>query len=211
MSRYTGPRSRIIRRLGYLPGLTGKEPQSWNLPGQHGGVKGRESQYAVRLREKQKLRYNYGLTERQLVNYVREAKKNKRETGNKLISFLEMRLDNVVFRLGIAPTVPSARQVVSHRKIFVNGEIVSYPSYQVRPRDTIGIKVGFKLPGYYSGEFIQSRAELPFPAPHLCLAEKQKSPSQYITVGEIVKEADMESLLFDLDVRLVIEYYARRI
>ena len=101
MARYRGPRVKIIRRLGELPGLTTKGPNRLYPPGQHGPAASRQklSQYRVRLQEKQKLRYNYGITERQLVNYVKKSRKGKGSSGKILLSLLEMRLDNIVFRL----------------------------------------------------------------------------------------------------------------
>merc|ERR1711879_732302 len=89
-------------------------------PGQHGATQKKLTQYAIRLEEKQKLRFNYGLSEKQLMNYVRQAKKVKGATGNILLQLLEMRLDNIIFRLGMAPTIAAARQIVGHKHIMVN-------------------------------------------------------------------------------------------
>nr|YP_010426244.1 ribosomal protein S4 [Thottea sumatrana]USL48238.1 ribosomal protein S4 [Thottea sumatrana] len=136
MSRYRGPRFKKIRRLGALPGLTSKKPRSGsdlrNQP-----RSGKRSQYRIRLEEKQKLRFHYGLTERQLLRYVRIAGKAKGSTGQVLLQLLEMRLDNILFRLGMASTIPGARQLVNHRHILVNGRIVDIPSYRCKPRDII--------------------------------------------------------------------------
>jgi small subunit ribosomal protein S4 len=98
------------------------------------------TQYAIRLEEKQKLRFNYGLSEKQLMNYIRQAKKIKGATGSILLQLLEMRLDNIIFRLGMAPTIASARQLVNHKHIIVNGSCVSIPSYQCQSGDTLAIK-----------------------------------------------------------------------
>ena len=131
MSRYTGAKLRITRRLGDLPGLTNKKSKSRKRPGQHGLTKKeitkKLSSYAIRLEEKQKLRYNYGISEKQLINYIRKAKKIKGATGNIFLQLLEMRLDNVIFRLGMAPTIASARQIVGHKHITVNDLCVSIP------------------------------------------------------------------------------------
>nr|YP_010463895.1 ribosomal protein S4 [Fedia cornucopiae]UUL71246.1 ribosomal protein S4 [Fedia cornucopiae] len=136
MSRYRGPRFKKIRRLGALPGLTNKSPiKKSSLRNQSSSV--RKSQYRIRLEEKQKLRFHYGLTERQLLKYVRIAGKAKGSTGQVLLQLLEMRLDNILFRLGMAPTIPGARQLVNHRHILVNGRIVDIPSYRCKPRDII--------------------------------------------------------------------------
>nr|QVV96695.1 ribosomal protein S4 [Illigera grandiflora] len=136
MSRYRGPCFKKIRRLGALPGLTSKRPRSGSdLRNQ--SRSGKRSQYRIRLEEKQKLRFHYGLTERQLLKYVRIAGKAKGSTGQVLLQLLEMRLDNILFRLGMASTIPGARQLVNHRHILVNGRIVDIPSYRCKPRDII--------------------------------------------------------------------------
>lgn len=101
MARYTGAKLRITRRLGDLPGLTSKKGKLTQRPGQHGAVQKKLTQYAIRLEEKQKIRFNYGLTEKQLMNYVKQAKKIKGATGTILLQLLEMRLDNIIFRLGM--------------------------------------------------------------------------------------------------------------
>ena len=110
MSRYRGPRLKIARRLGELPGLTRKKSNKSSPAGEHGQQSRKPSEYALRLEEKQKLRFNYGLSEKQLLNTVKIAKKVQGSTGIILLQILEMRLDNTVFRLGIAPTIPAARQ-----------------------------------------------------------------------------------------------------
>lgn len=139
MSRYRGPRFKKIRRLGALPGLTSKRPGAGSdLRNQ--SRSGKKSQYRIRLEEKQKLRFHYGLTERQLLKYVRIAGKAKGSTGQVLLQLLEMRLDNILFRLGMALTIPQARQLVNHGHILVNGRIVDIPSYRCKPRDSITVK-----------------------------------------------------------------------
>nr|YP_010167823.1 30S ribosomal protein S4 [Allium cernuum]QRZ01017.1 30S ribosomal protein S4 [Allium cernuum] len=139
MSRYRGPRFKKIRRLGALPGLTNKRPRSGNDL-KNPLRSGKRSQYRIRLEEKQKLRFHYGLTERQLLRYVHIAGKAKGSTGQVLLQLLEMRLDNILFRLGMASTIPGARQLVNHRHILVNGHIVDIPSYRCKPRDIITTK-----------------------------------------------------------------------
>lgn len=136
MSRYRGPRFKKIRRLGALPGLTNKAGSDLRNQSRSG----KKSQYRIRLEEKQKLRFHYGLTERQLLKYVRIARKAKGSTGQVLLQLLEMRLDNILFRLGMASTIPAARQLVNHRHILVNGRIVDIPSYRCKPRDIITVK-----------------------------------------------------------------------
>nr|YP_008964869.1 ribosomal protein S4 [Schwalbea americana]CDJ38621.1 ribosomal protein S4 [Schwalbea americana] len=142
MSRYRGPRFKKIRRLGALPGLTKKRPKAGSDLRKQSrfGKKPKKSQYHIRLKEKQKLRFHYGLTERQLLKYVRIAGKAKGSTGQVLLQLLEMRLDNILFRLGMASTIPAARQLVNHRHVLVNGRIVDIPSYRCKPRDIITAK-----------------------------------------------------------------------
>ena len=139
MARYRGPRVKIVRRLGELPGLTTKVPNRTYGPGQHGQATstGKLTQFRVRLQEKQKLRYNYGVTEKQLLSYVRRARRAKGPTGEVLLQMLEMRLDSIVFRLGFAPTIRAARQYVSHGLIKVDGKRVNIPSYNCAQGETI--------------------------------------------------------------------------
>lgn len=148
MARYTGPRLRIIRRLGLLPGLTKKTPKTrTKTPGQHGKLvftKTKRSSlsddYKDRLLEKQKLRFNYGITEKQLISYYKEAKRKKTSTGVGLLELLESRLDCIVYRFGFASTIPFARQIVNHGHILVNKKLVNIPSFICKPGDIIEIK-----------------------------------------------------------------------
>ena len=148
MSRYIGPKLRIIRRLGLLPGLTRKNPKNrTKTPGQHGkvlfAVSKRSSlseDYRVRLFEKQKLRFNYGITEKQLVAYYHEAKRLTGSTGTLLLELLEASLDCVLYRLGFAPTIPAARQIVNHGHILVNKKLVDIASFHCQKEDVIEIK-----------------------------------------------------------------------
>jgi len=144
MSRYRGPRLKIVRRLGELPGFTNKITKRNYPPGQHGpnklGKKNSSSDYGIRLQEKQKLRFNYGVSEKQLFSYVKKARHLKGATGTLLLQLLEMRLENIVYRLGFAPTIPSARQFVTHGHILVNCKRVNIPSFQCKPNDIISIK-----------------------------------------------------------------------
>jgi len=144
MSRYIGPKIRIIRRLGELPGLTKKTTARKYGPGQHGPSKLTKkvtlSDYSLRLQEKQKLRYNYGVSETQLYKYFKEAQRLKGLTGTLILQLLEMRLENIVYRLGFASTIASARQFVTHSHVNVNGKSVNIPSFQCKPNDLISIK-----------------------------------------------------------------------
>lgn len=148
MVRYTGPRIRIIRRLGLLPGLTRKSVKHrTKTPGQHGKLmftrtkrSSLSDDYKMRLIEKQKLRFNYGITEGQLVAYYQQAKRNKGSTGTNLLQLLESRLDCVVYRLGFASTIPSARQLVNHGHILVNDTLVTIPSFICKNDDLISVR-----------------------------------------------------------------------
>lgn len=120
--------------------MTRKSARRAYPPGQHGQNRKKRSEYAIRLEEKQKLRFNYGLTEKQLLRYVRKARRVTGSTGQVLLQLLEMRLDNTVFRLGIAPTIPAARQLVNHGHVTVNGRVVNIASYQCRPGETIAVR-----------------------------------------------------------------------
>ena len=141
MSRYRGPKVRIIRRLGNLPGLTQATVSSLskrkNPPGQHGQAKKKPSEYGLRLEEKQKLKFNYGVTEKQLYQYIKEARRREGITGLILLQLLEMRLDSICFALGFGSTLPAARQLVNHGHIMVNNRVVDIASFQCRIGDKI--------------------------------------------------------------------------
>ena len=143
MARYTGPKTKISRRFGEPITGNGKWlTKNSNPPGQHGATKKRKtlSEYGVQLKEKQKAKYTYGLLEKQFRKTFEEAARKKGVTGENLIKLLEARLDNTVFRMGIAPSRQSARQMVSHKHITVNGSIVNIPSFSCHPGDVIGLK-----------------------------------------------------------------------
>ncbi len=143
MGRYIGPQSRIARKFGEPIFGPDKVMEKKNYPpGQHGQNRRRKkaSEYGIQLREKQKAKYTYGLLEKQFANLFKEATRRKGITGEVLLQLLESRLDNVVFRMGIAPTRNAGRQLVSHRHITVNGEVVNIPSYRLRPGDVVGVR-----------------------------------------------------------------------
>nr|YP_009501107.1 ribosomal protein S4 [Passiflora laurifolia]AXB37674.1 ribosomal protein S4 [Passiflora laurifolia] len=197
MSRYRGPRFKKIRRLGALPGLTSKSPIARSTFSRSG----KKSQYCIRLEEKQKLRFHYGLTERQLLKYVRIAAKAKGPKGRVLLQLLEMRLDNILFRLGMASTIPQARQLVNHRHILVNGRIVDIPSYRCKPQDLITVKDEQK-----SKDMIQNSLDS-FPQEklpkHLTL-----HPFQY--KGLVNQIIDSKWVGLQINELLVVEYYSRQ-
>ncbi|WP_306606671.1 30S ribosomal protein S4 [Azonexus sp.] len=204
MSRYTGPRLKVLRALGIdLPGLSRKSMQERNQPpGQHGARKvgGRKSEFGLQLMEKQKLRYNYGLTERQLRRAVADAKKDRGATGNKLVELLERRLDNMVFRAGFAPTIPAARQLVSHGHFLLNGKRVTIPSIRLRIGDAFG-------PSAAGRKIDLLRATLEEPA---------LERPQWISLDPDTQTArlthlpDGDAAPFPLDLQRVVEYYATR-
>ena len=144
MARYTGPKSKIARRFRDPIFGPDKSLERRNYgPGQHGPSKrrgGKQSEYAVQLGEKQKAKYTYGILERQFANMFEKASSMKGSTGENLLQLCETRLDNTVFRLGISPTRRGARQLVSHKHITVNGEVVNIPSYTLKIGDVVGVR-----------------------------------------------------------------------
>lgn len=143
MARYTGPKTKIARKFGDPIYGPDKSYDKKNYPpGQHGANKKRKksSEYGIQLREKQKAKYTYGVLERQFANLFVKAQRSKGVTGEVLLQLLESRLDNVVYRLGISPSRSGARQLVSHRHITVNGEVVNIPSFSVKPGDIVGVR-----------------------------------------------------------------------
>nr|YP_009115417.2 ribosomal protein S4 [Acacia ligulata]CUR00710.1 rps4 [Acacia ashbyae]CUR06256.1 rps4 [Acacia rostellifera]CUR06710.1 rps4 [Acacia sclerosperma subsp. sclerosperma]CUR07620.1 rps4 [Acacia tysonii]CUR08073.1 rps4 [Acacia xanthina] len=203
MSRYRGPRFKKIRRLGALPGLTSKKPivRSELRNQARLDKEKKKSQYCIRLEEKQKLRFHYGLTERQLFKYVGIARKAKGSTGQVLLQLLEMRLDNILFRLGMASTIPQARQLVNHRHVLVNGRIVDIPSYRCKPQDIITARDEQKSRTLIQNYLDSSpREELP---KHLTL-----HPFQY--KGLVNQIIDSKWVGLKINELLVVEYYSRQ-
>ncbi|MDA1170647.1 MAG: 30S ribosomal protein S4 [Cyanobacteria bacterium] len=202
MSRYRGARLRVTRRLGDLPGLTRKSAKRAYPPGQHGQARRKRSEYAIRLEEKQKLRFNYGISERQLVRYVKKARAQDGSTGTNLLKLLEGRLDNVCFRCGLGPTIPGARQLVNHGHITVNGRVVDIPSYQCRAGDVVAVretKPSKKL----------AETNLAFPGlanipPHLEF-EKTKM------VTKVTGRCEREWVALEINELLVVEFYSRKV
>jgi small subunit ribosomal protein S4 len=202
MARYTGAKLRITRRLGDLPGLTSKKSKLTQRPGQHGATQKKLTQYAIRLEEKQKLRFNYGLSEKQLMNYIRKAKKIKGATGSILLQLLEMRLDNVIFRLGMAPTIAAARQIVGHKHITVNKSCVSIPSYQCQPGDLVAIK-----DSAISKQLISRNLE----SPALSNVPQNLDFDKKSLTAKVLGIIDREWIALKLNELFVIEYYSRKI
>ncbi|MEH2289225.1 30S ribosomal protein S4 [Nostoc sp.] len=201
MSRYRGPRLRIVRRLGDLPGLTRKSARRAYPPGQHGQNRKKRSEYAIRLEEKQKLRFNYGLTEKQLLRYVRKARRVTGSTGQVLLQLLEMRLDNTVFRLGIAPTIPAARQLVNHGHVTVNGRVVNIASYQCRAGEVIAVRDRAQ-----SRKLVEANLQYPGLANLPSHLEFDKNK----LVGKVNSVIEREWVALQINELLVVEYYSRQ-
>jgi small subunit ribosomal protein S4 len=200
-----GPRLKKIRRLGTpLPGLTRKEPE-WKSypPGVHGPAPRRrkQSDYRARLEEKQKVRWNYGISERQLRRYFERALQQPGATGENLLTLLERRLDNVVFRLGFAPTVPAARQLVSHGHVRVNGERIDRAGCSVAPGDAITLSErGRRIPDVVQA--VEKGPEIRLPG---YLALDPDAPS----TGRVIDRPARGDVPFLVDEAAIVEFYAR--
>nr|BBD21550.1 30S ribosomal protein S4 [Rhipidosiphon lewmanomontiae] len=199
MSRYRGPKIRLLKRFGPLPGFGLKVNQKFEkikklkkLNKRFSNIKNnrnKKSSFSIRLNEKQKLRYHYGLTEKNLVKYIREykikARKKQTSTSQTLLKNLERRLDNIVFKLGFAPTLPSARQLVTHGHIYLNGKKTTIPSYQCSKNDLIKAKKPLK-----------QKIEIKKFKPFLNRKNSRKKTNEYdLNINEL----------------LVLEYYSRNI
>lgn len=205
MSRFIGPRLKVMRALGVdLPGLSRKTIEARPTPpGQHGNKASRKrrSDFGVKLQEKQKIRFNYGLTETQMRRLILDARKGKEPTGERLLQLLERRMDNVVFRAGFAPTVIAARQLVSHGHLMLNGKPANIPSIRLNVGDEITVKAKSK--------------HIPM------VVETVKQPSlerpewlSWDTSTQVVKVVHLPAVSdvpFPVDVQLVVEYYANRV
>jgi len=193
---------RVLRALGTdLPGLTRKTRERRPYPpGQHGQGRRKLSEYALRLLEKQKLRMNYGLGERQLLNLFVEARATAGNTSERLVELLERRLDNVVFRAGFARTIPAARQLISHGHVLVDGERVDIPSFRVRRGQAIAIRERSKDLAAVAASLA---TPLPFPTDWLSVEPE----SRRATVSAL---PDASAVPFAVNVQLVVEFYSQR-
>jgi small subunit ribosomal protein S4 len=205
MSRYRGPKLRITRRLGTLPGLTTKKSNKVNRAGKDGNANAdtgkKLTEYGVRLEEKQKLKFNYGLTENQLYRYVKEARRRRGVTGLILLQLLEMRLDTLCFALGFAKTIAQARQLVNHGHITINNKVVSIPSFQCRLNDIISVKNQSSSKTLVENNLKNNQvSQIPN---HL------KFDSSKVE-ATILDYCDRNDISLQLDELLVIEYYSRR-
>jgi len=205
MSRYRGPKLKINRRLGLLPGLTKKKSNKLNRPGKEGNgdqdSNKKSTEYCIRLEEKQKLKFNYGLTENQLYRYIKEARRRKGVTGLILLQLLEMRLDTLCFSLGFAKSIAQARQLVNHGHIVINKKVVSIPSFQCRRDDIIGIKKVLDSESLIKKN-LKENQPITLPS-HLKLDNSKLE-------AVVLNYCDRDDVGLQLDELLVIEYYSRR-
>ncbi len=203
MSRYSGPRLRIARRLGTdLPGLTCKSSsRRAYAPGDHGPAGGRrkKTEFALHLMEKQKLRFNYGIGEKQFRLLMGEAKRQKGDSGENLLRLLEQRLDNVIFRMGAGRSIPHARQIVNHGHIKVNGRRVDIPSFRVKPGMVITLTEKAQ-----NNELIQATMQ----SPTLARPAYLKVENNQAEMLDLPTRADVP---FEIRENLVVEYYAQRL
>jgi len=212
MSRYRGPRVRLQRRLGIrLADLTKKRIRNRkrqnSLPGQHSYPRRRVrlSEFRMRLEEKQKLRFNYSVTERQLFRYIKEARRIKGSTGLIILQLLEMRLDTIVYRLNLARTILAARQLVSHGHIQVNQKVVTIASFQCQPGDRVSVSQNKVSKGLVKANLkanMKSR-QLRYPPGHLIFNKSQIQ-------ARIRKVVDRRAIRLPVNELLVVEYYSRR-
>lgn len=206
MARYLGPKCKLSRREGTDLFLkSGVRPleskcKADTIPGQHGARRGRLSDYGVQLREKQKVRRTYGVLEKQFRGYYKEAARIKGATGENLLQLLECRLDNVVYRMGFGSTRAESRQLVAHKSITVNGEVVNIASYRVSEGDSVAIRQKSK-----EQLRIKSALEL----------ASQRSPIDWITVdqskleGQFTRKPEREDLPSEINENLIVELYSK--
>ena len=206
MARYLGPKLKLSRREGtdlfLKSGVRAIDSKCKieTAPGQHGARRGRLSDYGVQLREKQKVRRMYGVLEKQFRNYYKEAARLKGNTGENLLQLLEQRLDNVVYRMGFASTRAEARQLVSHKAVVVNGQVVNIPSFKVRPEDVVSVREKAKKQARIGGA--------------LELAEQREKPV-WIDVdnnkmeGQFKRLPERSDLSAEINEQLIVELYSK--
>ncbi|WP_353137640.1 30S ribosomal protein S4 [Pseudopedobacter sp.] len=202
MARYTGPKSKIARKFREPIFGPDKALERKNYPpGQHGPSKrrGKQSEYSIQLTEKQKVKYTYGVLEKQFSNLFKKASAKGGIAGTNLLQLLEARLDNVVYRLGIATTRSAARQLVSHRHVLVNGELVNIPSFSVRPGDVIEVREKSKsleaITNSVAGRTINKYSWLEWDAKNL--------------TGKFIQYPDRESIPENIKENLIVELYSK--
>jgi small subunit ribosomal protein S4 len=206
MARYLGPKCKLSRREGtdlfLKSGVRALDSKckAETVPGVHGARRGRLSEYGLQLREKQKVRRIYGVLERQFRSYYKEAARRKGATGENLLQLLEGRLDNVVYRMGYGSTRAEARQVVSHRQITVNGQVVNIPSYQVQAGDVVAVR---------------EKAKNQLRIKHALELAAQRAPVEWVEVDAAKMEGTFKSLpersdlSADINEHLIVELYSK--
>ena len=199
MSRYTGSSWKVSRRLGYSISETGKELQKRKYaPGQHGQRRAKLSEYGMQLQEKQKVRFTYGVSEKQFKKLFDFASKMKGKQGDNFLVLLETRLDNVVYRLGLASTRKQARQLVNHGHIQVNGAKVDIPSYLVKPGQKISVKEvsrGLKIIEESLAAMVSRKEYVSF--------------DENTLTGELVRLPERDEFLVEIKENLIVEFYNR--
>ena len=203
MARYTGPRLRVCRRLEFPVFESPKfsSPRKNYPPGQHGDSRRRKlSNYGIQLREKQRMKYMYGLLERQFRNYFKKAQVKSGPTGHNLLSMLESRLDNTIFRLGFASTRKSARQLVSHKHFLVNNKLVNIPSFQLRPDDLIAVRDKSKKMELFQNSLRTIQGDNPMPWLEI---DKAKLKGKFLSIPE------RDEMTEPLNEQLVVELYSK--
>lgn len=210
MSRYRGPRLRVFKSLGPLPGFglklnqkyldqkykqKKKKEYSQGALSKNTSKKKKKLPYTIRLKEKQKLRFHYGLTEKQLIRYIRKARQKNISTSQLLLTSLEMRLDNIVFRLGFAPTLPAARQLITHGHIFLNGKKRNIPSSQCKIHDRITLNTSKTTELFNQFKMTDIPLFLNFDSKNM--------------VGKVLQNASRKNIGLKINELLVIEYYSR--
>jgi small subunit ribosomal protein S4 len=198
MSRYIGPKLKIVRRLGELPGFCSKIIKKRNLYSSNVLAKITNkknlSEYSLRLKEKQKLRFNYGLSEKQLYCYLKEAKRLKGATGLNLLKLVEMRLDNIVYRLGFSSTIVGSRQLLTHGHILVNNKKINLPNFQCQVNDIISLKLKSKTLTFNNLNLLGGHLEF----------DKNK------LIGKVKAFVTREDISFKINELAVVEFYSRK-
>ena len=203
MARYTGPRARLCRRLEFP---VFESPKFGNIrknypPGQHGqGRRRKLSNYGIQLREKQRIKYLYGVLEKQFRNYFKNSVKKSGPTGHNLLIMLESRLDNSVYRLGLAPTRSSARQLVTHRHFIINNKIVNIPSFQLSPGDVIQVRDKSKKLEIFQESMRRVQGDNPYPWLTL---DKAKM------MGKFDSQPERDQIEEPIEEQLVVELYSK--
>jgi len=203
MARYTGPRSKICRRLDF-PAFESPKFSSIRknyAPGQHGqGFRRKLSNYGIQLREKQRIKYLYGVLEKQFRNYFHKAQKKSGPTGHNLLIFLESRLDNTIYRLGMAPTRRAARQLVSHKHFLINNKTVNIPSYLLKEGDIIQVRNKSKKMDIFHSSLKNISNDNPMP---WLSVDKSKLSGHFISIPV------REEIIEPIDEQLVVELYSK--